>query len=287
MNTCISEFNGIICGKPCRNKYCSRRCNNRAWKKSKTFLNKKCKECKKPCSNKYCSRKCAAKSMTNERKEICLTCGGEFTYNNIGYKKRGGAKYCSLKCSASNYFFNDFFFKRPNDVESTYEILGFVFSNGVIDDYSRFEITLNADKILLQNFAIVAKTTYPIKEIPIRGKTEKIYRMTFRNQETINYLHSIGFTHNLSIHEFPCILPEYRKYFIRGFLNSPNCCVFEKDDHNMIVVVSKSYHIIRTISDIMGVEIITKKLEYCCVFKDYTKFYIKNMLQMSHAPCMP
>src|ERR1700761_6160631 len=214
MNTC----QGPGCNKLCKKKYCSKLCNNRAWKKSKTFLNKKCQAvgCKKPCRNKFCSHKCEAITKKKEHKEICLTCGKEFTYNNISYKKRGGSKYCSLKCSASNYFFSDYFFKRPDDVESTYEILGFVFGYGIIDDYSRFEITLNADKLLLQNFAEITKTTYPIKEIPIRGKPEVKYRMTFRNEEAINYLHSIGFTHALSKHEFPCILPEYRKYFIRG-----------------------------------------------------------------------
>ena len=274
MNTCQAPG----CNNKCKRKYCCRLCNNRAWKKSKTFLNKKCEICEKPCRNRFCSHECEATTKRKERKEICLTCGKEFIYDNISYKKRGEAKYCSLKCASSSYYFNDHFFKSATNAETVYEILGFLFGNGVIDDYSRFEITLNADKLSLQNFAFVTKTTYPIKEIAVRNSFEKKYRITFRNEETISYLHSIGFTHALSKHEFPCILPEYRKYFIKGFLNSPNCCVFEKNDHNIVVVLSKSYHIIRTISDITGGELMTKNLEYCCVFKDHDKFYNTNLL---------
>ena len=74
-----------------------------------------------------------------------------------------------------------------------------------------------------------------------------------------------------------------RKYFIKGFLNSPNCCVFDKDDCNIVVILSKSYHITRTISDITGGELMTKNLEYCCVFKDYDKFY--NSIFFRFANC--
>lgn len=282
MNICL----GPDCGKPCKNKYCSKLCRNRVWKKSKTFLKKKCKGivngevCKKPCRNKYCSRSCAA-SNKKEYKENCLTCGREFTYTNIYTKKRGGSKYCSWKCAASKYYFDENFFKRTTDVESTYEILGFVFGYGVIHDYERFEIVFNADKILLENFIATTKTSYPIKEIPIRGKSDKKYRLTIRSQITIDYLHSIGFTHNIALHDFPCILPEYKKYFIRGFLNSPNCCVYEKDDYNLVVVITKSYHVMRMIADFTGGEMLTKNLDYCCVFKDYDKFYYQSMLQNS------
>jgi hypothetical protein len=277
MNVCL----GPNCGKPCKQKYCSRLCNNRAWKKSKKFLKRKCIICKEPCRNKYCSQDCA-NSKKKEYKEICLTCGKEFTYNKISYKLRGGMKYCSPKCASSTYYFDEDFFTSSANVETAYEILGFVFGYGVIDDYSRFQIVINADKQLLQNFVAMTKTSYPIKEIPIRGSNDKKYRLIFRSQKILNYLYDVGFTHSLVKHEFPCILDEYKKYFIKGFLNSPNCCVYEKENYNLVVILTKSYHIFRTIADFTNGDIITKNLQYCCVFKDYDKFYTKNMLQINN-----
>lgn len=271
----------------CKRKYCSKLCRNRAWKKSKKFLKKKCKICKKPCRNKFCSRECEAESKRKIYKENCLTCGKEFIIRNINDKKRGGGKYCSWKCASSTYYFDENFFKRSSDVEITYEILGFVFGYGVIHDYERFEIVFNADKLLLENFITITKTSYPVKVIPVRGKPEKKYRLIIRSKAVIDYLHDIGFTHNISKHEFPCILPEYKKYFLKGFLNSPNCCVYEKKDHNLVVVLTKSYHIIRTIADFTGGEILSKNLDYCCVFKDYDKFYYRSLLQTNIYSQMP
>jgi len=269
----------IVCGKPCKVKYCSKLCNNRAWKKSKTFLKKKCKVCKKPCRNKFCSHKCEGVANTKIYKENCLTCGKEFTYNKIFAKKRGGMIYCSYECASRIYLFDEEFFLKDTDVELRYVIMGFVFANGYISDYERHRITINGSKEQLQDFVTITKTTYPIKEVPIRNSNEKTYRITFTSKPILDYLHDIGFSHHLSKHTFPIILDEYKKHFIKGFINSPNCCVYKKRDHNLVILLTKSYNIMQLISDITNSDTITKNLEYCVVIKDYNNFYTKNLLQ--------
>lgn len=268
------------CGEPCKQKYCSKLCNNRAWKKSKKFLGKKCKFCRKPCHNLYCSKECSAKSRITEYKELCLICGKEFTYHKTGYKKRGGMKFCSYACAASSYNFDENFFFGGN-IPEIYETMGFLFSSGNIVDYSNNEITINSTLELLQNFVSLTKTTYPIKSVIIKNnKKRRIFRISFRSKVVLDYLHNIGLTHAVSKNSFPVILHEYRKYFIKGFLNAPNCLVFNKIDHNLVIVISKSYHIIRTIAEVTGGDMVTKNLEFCCAFKDYDRFYTKYQPQI-------
>src|ERR1035437_5631425 len=130
------------CGEPSVLTYCSKICANRAWKKSPGFLNKKCQICDEPCHNMYCSIDCRANARQKFYKENCLTCGEEFIYHRIGYKKRGGMKYCSLKCAGSVYELNENFFIQNTNIPLVYQTLGFLYSLGKIQDYLKSDIEI-------------------------------------------------------------------------------------------------------------------------------------------------
>ncbi len=239
---------------------------------------KNCLFCKKEFETggcvKYCSRKCSTddKKVYKTQETNCLSCGKKVITPALSYKVIG--KYCSTSClRAKHYFAYDFFTKKDNP-EISYEILGFLFAYAKFNETGAVEI--RAEEYLLKNFIEATKTTYEIKECR-RPKLGDYHSVSFFNADIKKYLIDIGFSDSSNIHDFPCILPEWHKYFIRGFLNGPNCCVHKKEDHNLVIIISKSYHIIRTISDITGGEMLSKGFDYCCVFKDYERFYCKGL----------
>ena len=181
--------------------------------------------------------------------------------------------YCSYKCAASVYTFDDKFFFKNTDIPTVYETLGFLFSNGNIMSYVDNKIDINSTKRLLDKFIEITHTTYPIKTVKVKQK--QTFRLTIRSKVVLNYLYDIGLSHTASNHYFPTILDEYKKFFIKGYINSPNCFIYRKQDHNLVIIVSKSYHIIRTIAEVTGGDMVTKKLEFCCAFKDYDRYYEK------------
>jgi hypothetical protein len=261
------------CGEPSVLTYCSKICANRAWKKSPGFLNKECQICGEPCHNMYCSGVCRAKARQKFYKENCLTCGKEFTFNRE-YKKRGGMKYCSLKCSCTVYDLNESFFIQNTNIPLLYQTLGFLYSLGKIHDYVRSDIEIRSKRALIDNFIEIVGSTYPVKTIKRNRKIDTV--LIIRSRIMVDYLESIGLSHDVTSHEFPSILSEYKKYFIQGFVNTPNCSVHRKKDHNLVIIVTKSYHLIRGMAEVTGGDIVSRRLEFCLVFKDYERFYTKS-----------
>ena len=262
------------CGNKSTKKYCSKKCADDAWRKSERFLKNKCEICGNPCHNKFCSKDCSAKNQTTIHTTNCLTCGKEFTFHKMSDKLIGKVKYCSYTCSAKVYSIDENFFLGNTDIPTIYEMLGFLFSSAYIRNYGDYEICINSTKELIERFNSITKSDYPINPIMVKNnKRNIIYRTIFRSKIIMDYLCDIGFSYNIDKHTFPTILPEYKKYFIKGFISSPNCCVYYKKDHNLVIFLTKSYPIVREVSEITNNEIVCKNTDFCCAFKDYDKFY--------------
>lgn len=258
------------CGGPSEKAYCSKLCANRFWKKSPGFLNKKCLICGEPCHNSYCSYTCKASTLKKEHKENCLTCGKEFIFSNIAYKKRGGMKYCSYKCAHTIYKLDETFFTHYSDIPLIYQTLGFLFATARVQDYGTHDIDVRATKEELVKFSKIVSSTYKITSANGFGNGHKnCYRVKIKSKIWLDYLDYIGFNNILATHTFPIILEEYRLDFIKGYVKTDMCEIHKKDNYTLYIIKGYSYHLIRCITDFLKAEMATKQLEYCCIFKDF------------------
>ena len=256
------------CGGPSLKTYCCKLCANRAWKKSPGFLCNQCKVCGKPCHNIYCSKKCKASTIKVEYKENCLTCGKEFIYNKTAYKLRGQMKYCSYKCAKTLYHIDETFFTHHINIPELYQTLGFLFASGRIQDYETWDVSITASKEVLENFAQIVSSTYPI--FP---SDNGLYRTVIKCQKWLNHLSYIGFGYTLQHHTFPIILDEYILDFIKGYINSNMSEIYIKEDHRLIFVKTKSYSLARGIADFTNSEVVTKHLGFIVVIRDVNNTY--------------
>lgn len=266
MRTCAE------CGGPSEKKYCSKLCANRFWKKSLGFKKKKCKVCGKPCSNIYCSYKCRDVEREKNYTAICQFCGKEFIFHKIHYQLRGQMKYCSPSCAVSSHRIDNSFFTHHQDIPLIYRTLGFLFACGYIYLLTDFEIEIRSTKKRLEDFNKTLGSTYQIFSAKGRGSNKDKYRLLIRSKEIVNYLTYIGFGESLEAHMFPLILPEYRLDFVKGYIDSEMCKIYNKKENDKeykyYVIKTKSYPLARGIAEITGGELLTKHLEFWCIVKD-------------------
>lgn len=261
------------CGGPSESTYCSRLCANRFWKKSPGFLKNKCKVCGNPCHNIYCSKKCKASTTIVDYKENCLTCGKEFIFKKIAYKKRGQMKYCSYKCAKTLYHVDETFFTHYSNIPLLYQTLGFLFASGRIQDYGTHDIDVNSTKENIENFTKVVNSTYPIFQSSDLTGNKDIYRTKIKCKTWQDYLSYIGFGCAAELHTFPIILEEYILDFIKGYIKSNMSQIYIKEDHRLIFLKTKSYSLARGIADFTNSEVVTKHLGFIIVIKDENNVY--------------
>lgn len=249
-------------------KFCSKKCANKFWFKTEAYLKNKCLQCGNNCRHLYCSVDCQSKFTKKTFTAICLKCDKEFTYHKESYKKRGQMIYCSNTCKNSVYSVNETFFTHHSNIEEIYQVLGYLFATGRIQDYGTHDIDIKGTKSKLEMLSNIVGSNFPIfSSNSTDSKGNDNFRIKIRNRVWMNYLDDIGFKNDL-MHSFPIILPEYVPYFIAGYIDSPLTSIKQDSDNRVITIKAKSYSLIQGIADFTGGEVITSKLEYHCIIKD-------------------
>jgi hypothetical protein len=249
-----------ICGNPSEKMYCSSKCTKQAWKKSP----------------KHPSNKPKPEKIIKEKKPkltaICqnIHCGKEFIVDRPAYLKRGQMKFCSHACSERKYVVNEDFFTHHTKHNEIYNVLGFLFASGKILSWGINEIQIHSTKKKLEWFKKVTKCTYPIKPAEcIKDKSKIVlYKIKITCEKWTTYLEDLGLSIAYTKHEFPCMLPEYRKWFVEGYIQTP--WRSKKTDTDIILEI-ESPNLAKGIKEVTNGELVTNNLGYTITLKDCIK----------------
>lgn len=247
MNNCKQCGSKIEIKRP-RDKdkqFCDRKCVARFFKKPKF---RKCSKCGdefkiKESSQKYCSNKCRVDSNRKYHFFNCKKCGNKFYINNIAYRKRGGALYCSHSCSSRIYDVDESFFKHMTE-KSAY-LLGFIFADGHQNGSELSFHLSKKDKSHLYKIKKLLNSDHKIKSYNCQTVLLKI-----GSKEICSDLLSLGCmqnkTDNLS---FPKMENIYKTHFIRGFFDGDGCFYYQKNGKNKrFSIYSHSHSLLNEIS---------------------------------------
>jgi hypothetical protein len=255
----------VICGKKCREKYCSVKCKRKGWKKSEYYKKNKCTECGKPCIGDTLCRRCYLKFITNKDADCCLQCC-RVLHTYVPKDKERRYFFCSDECKKTyNLQYHDFFY--GDNVNEIYHVMGMLFYYGWIYDFNKNEIHLNTRyeseiKYIVQTIKIADLNTIEEETVPV-----------IISEKWLNYLYDVGFSHSTTAHTFPIINKEFVKYFINGYINRRNTKIIDNGEYNLIIIKGASYDLIRGITDFTEGELNYEISLFTCTFKDYEKFY--------------
>ena len=246
-----------ICGNPSERMYCSRKCANEAWKKS---------------PNHYSNKPKLPKKKKPKLTAICqnVHCGKEFIVDRPAYLKRGQMKFCSHACSERKFIVNEDFFTHHPNHDEIYNVLGFIFACGKILSWGINEIQIHSTKKKLEWFKKVTNCTYPINPAKAIKDIKKVvlWKIKINSQKWSEYLGDLGLSVAYPKHEFPCMLPEYRKWFVEGYIQTP---YRSKKTETDIILEIESPGLAKGIKEVTNGELVTSNYGYTITLKDWVK----------------
>lgn len=238
-------------------EFCNRKCAaNFLFSKKKENT---CKICNKifftiPSYNhKFCSRACSNKNKCKVYVRYCRKCNVKFILQNIAYERRGGGRFCSVKCGTRTYNFNEEYFENINSSEKAYW-LGFLFADGNI---YKNQLTLKlqqTDKNHLKKFKIALDSEHPIHDgISITNNKQYFYSSFFIGSKKLCYdLIKINLIQNKSFKiKFPRIEEKFYSHFIRGYFDGDGCIYINKKKYKRWSIFSASENFILKLKDIL------------------------------------
>lgn len=207
-------------------KFCNPQCSGR----NRARKNRCCVYCEtefypKFTEQKLCSKKCSNEAQRSAYTKQCEQCNKDFILNNKAYERRGGGRFCSVKCSTRKFNFKEDMFLDVDTSDKAYW-LGFLLADGY-NDYTELVINLSSkDTEHLKKFKTFMQSEHPIK-------LSDGNRVSFRiaSLENCENLKKHGMVKAKSfILEAPKIKEELCMDLIRGFFDGDGCIYLYKKE---------------------------------------------------------